>query len=131
MGRRYRGRVTETHADEDMQAVIKNELRLLAPDASRTDLETLLHPDFTEVIPDGRRFARSELISILTTSTDRDLTPRAATGLQGVRLSGSTIIVTYVSEQGGKRARRVTLWLRTGPAWRAYFHQATSIDPGL
>jgi hypothetical protein len=122
--------VTETQADEDVRAVIKNELRLLAPDASRADLETLLHPDFTEVIPDGRRFVRSELISVLTTSTDRDLTPRTATGLQGVRLSSSTIIVTYVSEQGDKQARRVTLWLRAGPGWRAYFHQATSIRAG-
>jgi hypothetical protein len=123
--------VTETQADEDVRAVIKNELRLLAPDASRADLEILLHPDFTEVIPDGRRFARSELISVLTASTDRDLTPRTATDLQGVRLSGSTIVVTYVSEQGDKRARRLTLWLRTGSAWRAYFHQATSIQSGL
>jgi hypothetical protein len=129
--RRYRERMTGTSADEDVRAVIKNELRLLAPDASRADLETLLHPDFTEVIPDGRRFARSELISALATSTDRDLSPRTATDLQGVRLSNSTIIVTYVSEQGDKRARRVTLWLRTGPGWRAYFHQATSIQPGL
>ncbi|HEY2279252.1 MAG TPA: nuclear transport factor 2 family protein [Streptosporangiaceae bacterium] len=121
--------MTETPADADVRAVLANELRLLAPDASRTDLETLLHPDFTEVIPAGRRFARSELISMLTTSTGRDPTPRTAVDLQGVRVSGSAILVTYVSEQGDSRARRVTLWLRTGPSWRAYFHQATPVLP--
>ena len=122
--------MTDIQADEDVRAVLGNELRLLAPDAPGPELEALLHPDFTEVIPDGRRFARSELISVLTTATDRDLTPRAATGLEAVRLSGSTIIVTYISEQGDRRAQRVTLWLRTGPSWRAYFHQSTPVRPG-
>ena len=122
--------MTETPADEDVRTVLEHERRLLAPDASRTDLEALLHPDFSEVIPDGRRFGRSELISVLTgTSADRDLSPRTAVDLHGVRLSTSTIIVTYVSEQGVKRARRVTVWLRTGPGWRAYFHQSTPIQP--
>jgi hypothetical protein len=122
--------MTETPADEDVRTVLDYELRLLAPDAGRADLEALLHPDFSEVTPDGRRFGRSELIALLTsTSTDRDLSPRTAVELTGVRLSGSTVIVTYVSEQGAKRARRVTVWLRTGPGWRAYFHQATPIQP--
>src|ERR1700743_275529 len=104
----------ETQGDEDIRAVLERELRLLAPDASRADLEALLHPDFSEVIPDGRRFGRPELIAVLTTSTgDRDLAPRTAVDLQGVRLSGSTIIVTYVSEQGDKRARRAPLWVPT------------------
>ena len=122
--------MTETQTDDDIRAVLDQELRLLAPDASRADLEALLHPDFSEVIPDGRRFGRSELIAVLTgASADRDLSPRTAVELAGVRLSSSTIIVTYVSEQGAKRARRVTMWLRTGPGWRAYFHQATPIQP--
>jgi hypothetical protein len=122
--------MTDTPADEDVQAVIKNELRLLDPDVRRPDLEALLHPDFTEVGPAGRRWARPEVITVLTSSPDRDLTPRTATGLQGVRLSSSTVLVTYVSEQGAKRACRVSLWLRTGPGWRVYFHQSTPVQPG-
>ena len=122
--------MTETPADEDVRTVLDCELRLLAPDAGRADLEALLHPDFSEVIPDGRRFGRTEVITVLTSpSTDRDLSPRTAVELQGARLSDSTIVVTYVSEQGVKRARRVTMWLRTGSGWRAYFHQATPIQP--
>ena len=122
--------MTETPADVDVRAVLANELRLLAPDVPRSELEALLHPDFTEVDPAGGRWARPELITALTTATDRDLSPRTAIDLHGVRLSTSTILVTYLSEQGDRRAQRVTLWLRTGPSWRAYFHQSTPILPG-
>lgn len=122
--------MTETQADEDVQAVLKNELLLLSPEASRADMEPLLHPDFTEVDPSGRRWARSELITALTAAASRDLTPRTATDVQAVRLSSSTILVTYVSEQGERRASRVTVWLRTGPSWRAYYHQSTVVSRG-
>jgi hypothetical protein len=110
-----------------MRVVLENELVLLAPDASREELETLLHPDFTEVLRDGRHFVRSEIITLLTT-TVRDQTPRAAVGVRGDWVSGSAILVTYVSEERDRRLRRVTVWVRTGSGWRAYFHQATPIQ---
>jgi hypothetical protein len=122
--------VTHTQADEDVRAVLGSELRLLAPDVPRSELEALLHPDFTEVDPSGRRWARADLIRALTSSADRDMSPRTAADLHGVRLSASAILVTYVSEQGDRRARRISLWLRAGPGWRAYFHQSTPILPG-
>jgi hypothetical protein len=122
--------VTDTQADEDVRAVLRNELRLLAPDVAHSELEALLHPDFTEVDPSGRHWARADLIRALTSSADRDMSPRTAADLQGVRLSASAVLVTYASEQGDRRARRVSLWLRAGPGWRAYFHQSTPILPG-
>ena len=122
--------MTDTQGDEDVRAVLRSELRLLAPDVPRAELEALLHPDFTEVDPTGRRWVRSEIITVLTSSTDRDMSPRTAVDLQGVRLSASAILVTYVSEQGDRRARRVSLWLRAGPSWRAYFHQSTPVLAG-
>ena len=126
------GPVTDTpQADEDVRAVLRSELRLLAPDVPGSELEALLHPDFTEVDPAGRRWARADLIRVLTSSADRDMSPRTAAGLQGVRLSASAILVTYVSEQGDRRARRVSLWLRAGPGWRAYFHQSTPVLSGV
>jgi hypothetical protein len=122
--------MTETPANDDVRIVLEHERRLLAPDASRGDLETLLHPDFSEVVPDGRRFGRSELITVLTSaSSGRDLSPRMAADLNAVRLSGSAFLFTFVSEQGDRRARRATLWLRTGGGWRAYYHQSTPIQP--
>jgi hypothetical protein len=125
----YGGRVADTQADEDMRAILENELVLLAPDASLEELETLLHPDFTEVLRDGRRFARAEIITLLTTIV-RDQTPRAAVEVQGDWISDSAILVTYVSEEGAERLSRVTLWVRSGSGWRAYFHQATPIRAG-
>ena len=122
--------MTATQGDQDVRIVLDHDQRLLAPDVSRTDLETMLHPDFTEVIPSGQRFTRSQIISVLTASADRDRSPRKAVELRGVRLSDSIIMVTYVSEQGDRRARRVTLWLKTGPNWRAYYHQSTPMEPG-
>jgi hypothetical protein len=119
--------MTDTQAEEEMRAVLENELVLLALDASREELETLLHPDFTEVLRDGRHFARSEIITLLTTAV-RDQTPRAAVEVHGDRVSGSAILVTYVSEEGDRRLRRVTLWVRSESGWRAYFHQATPIQ---
>ena len=62
------GTTADTQADEEMRAVLENELVLLAPDASREELKTLLHPDFTEVLRDGRHFVRSEIITLLTTT---------------------------------------------------------------
>jgi hypothetical protein len=120
----------ETQGDRDIRTVLDYDQRLLAPDVSRADLETLLHPDFTEVIPSGRCLTRGQIIAVLTAPTDRDQSPRKAVELRGVRLSDSMIMVTYVSEQGVKRARRVTLWLRTGGDWRAYYHQSTPVAPG-
>ena len=122
--------MTETPADEDVRAVLRNELVLLSPDPSRGELEALLHPDFTEVDPVGRRWARSDLITALTTAAHPDRTPRTAVDPQAVRLSGSTVLVTYVSEQGERRTSRATVWLRTGPSWRAYYHQSTVISRG-
>ena len=122
--------MTDIQADEDVRAVLRSELRLLDPDVPRAELEALLHPDFTEVDPTGRRWVRSEIITVLTSSTDRDASPRTAVDLRGVRLSASAILVTYVSEQGDRRARRVSLWLRAGHGWRAYFHQSTPVLPG-
>jgi hypothetical protein len=120
--------VTDIQADEDVRTVLRNELRLLAPDAPRPELEALLHPDFTEVDPAGRRWARADLIAALTTAANRDLTPRTTVDLRAIRLSGTSMLVTYISEQGQRRARRVSLWLRTGSGWRNYFHQSTPIQ---
>jgi hypothetical protein len=121
--------MTETPADEDVRAVLRNELVLLSPDTGRAELEALLHPDFTEVDPAGRRWARSDLITALTAAASPDRTPPTAVDPQAVRLSGSTVLVTYVSEQGERRTSRVTVWLRTGPSWRAYYHQSTPVLP--
>ena len=120
-----------------MRFVIQRELSLVQPGAT-AQVEALLHPDFCEVGPSGRRLSRREAIVALAT---RQVPPApgngrpsaagpAASGPTGIRLSGTVILVSYVSEQDGQRSHRSSLWLKTGPSWRRYFHQATVITAG-
>jgi hypothetical protein len=128
--RGYRWRMADTQADEDARTVLEGERLLLSPDASREDLETWLHPDFTEVIRDGRLFTRSEVITLLT-APGYVRTPWTVGDMKQDRVADSAILVTYVSEEGDVRRRHATLWLRVGSDWRAYFHQATAILPAI
>ena len=130
--------VTDTRPDEDVRFVIQRELSLVQPGAT-AQVEALLHPDFCEVAPSGRRLGRREAIVALATrqvppapgnGRPSAAGPAAASGMTGIRLSGTVILVSYVSEQDGQRAHRSSLWLKTGPSWRRYFHQATLITAG-
>jgi hypothetical protein len=133
--------------------VIRRELSLLQPDAhvSTAQVEALLHPDFCDIATSGHRLERREVIAALghparparpasrapgapgapDNGVGSPAGPAAAiSGLTGVRLSGTVILVSYTSEQGGQRSRHSSLWLKTGPSWRRYFHQGTPITPG-
>jgi hypothetical protein len=130
--------VTDTRPDEDVRFVIQRELSLVQPGAT-AQVEALLHPDFCEVAPSGRRLGRREAIMALATrqvppapgnGRPSAAGPAAASGPTGIRLSGTVILVSYVSEQDGQRSHRSSLWLKTGPSWRRYFHQATLITVG-
>ncbi len=140
-----------------MRFVIQRELSLLRPDAGTTtaQVEALLHPDFCEVAPSGQRLDRREVIAALGRRAPRAPhngagspagTPPAGappsgappsgasatvSGLTGTRLSATVILVSYISDAGFERARRSSLWLKTGPSWRRYFHQGTPITTGI
>jgi hypothetical protein len=120
-----------------VQVVIRNELRLLQPEVrgAAGELEALLHPDFVEFGTSGLRWDRREIIAALATGQPPGGTAPAqqaavVSELAGIRLSSTIVLVTYVSEQDGRRARRSSLWLRTGPGWRLYFHQGTLMPAG-
>ena len=135
--------VTHTRPDEDVHYVIQRELSLLRPDvmASTAQVEALLHPDFCDVAVSGHRIDRREVIAALGPARLASRAPGGAAGspavraaviseLTGVRLSSTVILVSYASEQGDQRARHSSLWLKTGPSWRRYFHQGTPITAG-
>ncbi len=134
-----------------MRFVIQRELSLLRPDAGTitAQVEALLHPDFCEVAASGQRLDRRDVIAALGRRAPRAPgngagspgggpaagSPAAGasatvSGLTGTRLSTTVILVSYISDAGGQRARRSSLWLKTGPSWRRYFHQGTPITAG-
>ena len=94
-----------------MRFVIQRELSSAARPGATAQVEALLHPDFCEVAPSGRRLSRREAIAALATRLARAsglgngrpsaAGPAAASGLTGIRLSGTVILVSYVSEQDG------------------------------
>jgi hypothetical protein len=126
--------VTGASADDDVQRVIGDELRLLLPEVRRSadQVECLLHPDFVEFGSSGRRWERQEMIEALGAELAKDEAP-AASEVAGVRLDDTVVLVTYVTERHGRRARRSSLWRRGDDgAWRVYFHQGTPVpdEPG-
>lgn len=135
--------VTETTPDEDVRFVLRNELRLYDPEVrgAAGELEALLHPDYVEFGLSGLRWDRREIIAALTAGRPAGVTaPACPAGpaqqatvvseLAGIRLSATIVQVTYVTDQEGRRARHSSLWLRTGPGWRLYFHQGTLMPCG-
>jgi hypothetical protein len=117
-------------ADQDVQAVIELELRLLQPQvrAEPREVEALLHPGFSEFGTSGRQWGRTEIIAALATEQPGGEEPLiTATEIAGIRLAADVIHLTYVSQRGERRALRSSVWLRTADGWRVFFHQGTLI----
>lgn len=113
----------------DERHVIEQELALLEPDvrASADRVDSYLHPDFFEFGASGTRWSRKEIIDLLVAEGDDSPERIAATDVDAARLAEDLIQVTYLTETGGKRARRSSLWRRVGERWLVYFHQGTLI----
>jgi len=134
-----------TRPDEDVRFVIQRELSLLDLGASDSiaQVEALLHPDFSEVAATGRRLGRREVIAAMAGRKLQQTMANGSGALAGtpapaqtlvtasapsaIRLSGTVILVSYLSEAGGEHTRHSALWLKAGPSWRRYFHQVTPV----
>jgi hypothetical protein len=112
----------------DERLVIEQELALLEPEVrvSAERVDAFLHPDFFEFGASGTRWSRAGIIELLA-GEDEDSEPIAATDVEATRLADDLIQVTFVTETGGARARRSSLWRRVGDRWLIYFHQGTPI----
>ena len=124
-------RMARGAGDEDVQAAIAGELRLLDP-AVRQDpaqVAALLDPDFFEFGASGRRWLRAEMIAALAAERTPAGRPAVAavSELTGTRLADGVVLVSYVSQHGGRRANRSSIWRRTPAGWRVCFHQGTVI----
>jgi ribonuclease HI len=113
--------------DADEQQVIKRELALLEP-AIRADPErmrALLHHDFVEFGASGRVWDRTSVAAV-TSGTEHRI---VATEFRTVRLGPDAILVTFRSDDQGRRALRSSVWVRDpGAGWLLRFHQGTLTD---
>jgi hypothetical protein len=112
-------------------AVEAGELALLDPEvrASAARTAALLHPGFTEFGRSGRRWGRESIVTLLAAEGE----PAPDTGvtvseLRGVPLAPDLVHLTFITERGGSRTNRSSLWRRTEDGWQLWFHQGTPTE---
>jgi hypothetical protein len=125
--------VPDDQADDDIQAAIAGELRLLEPSVRQDpgEVAALLDPEFFEFGASGRRWERDAIIAALA---DEQAAPGEAavadvSELAGIRLADGVVLVTYTSQGQDRRCRRSSIWRETPAGWRVCFHQGTVIPP--
>ena len=108
-----------------MAEVIARERESLRPEvrASAAALDRLLDPDFREIGASGRLWTRAAAIEAVPTW--EQAAPILDEDMEARRLAGDLVLLTYVSDHDGRRARRSSLWRRSGGSWRMVFHQGT------
>lgn len=103
------------------------ERRLLDP-AVRSDpraVARFLHPEFREVGASGRLWDRATMIDNLASATG-STAPIRDEEMAGTVLTGRVVLLTYLSDADGRRARRSSVWRHDEESgWRLLFHQGT------
>ena len=92
--------------DDSLDEVVELELALLHPDVRRDRpwVEDLLDEDFREIGASGRLWSRQETIDGL--AGEQDDGPVAVADMEALQLADGLVLVTYVSDRAGRRARR-------------------------
>jgi len=110
------------------RALLTREVR-----ASAAALGALLDPEFTEAGASGRWWTRAEILTELPAGEAAAAPPGpdriADHAMAGRRLAADVIMLTFETSNQGRRARRVSLWRRSGGRWRVLYHQGTLIPP--
>jgi hypothetical protein len=112
----------------DVHEAVLRELALLSPAVRRDPLavDRLLDPHFREVGASGRLWERGDIVELLAHDDDAEI---SVSELRCVALAGDLVLLTYLSERSGERARRCTVWRRGSDGWRALYHQGTPVPP--
>ena len=80
--------------------------------------------DFVEFGASGRTYDRAEILEQSPSPIEAVL-PLA--DYRVVALADDVALATYVSDAGGRRANRSSLWVHTAAGWLLRFHQGTVI----
>ena len=86
-------------------------------------VDALLDPEYSEIGASGRLWTRAEIIDAL--AGERRSDPILDEQMTARVLTAELVLLTYVSDAGGRRARRSSLWRRSGGRWRVLHHQGT------
>ena len=115
--------------DDEVALVIERELALLTPEVrgSSEQLEELLDPDFAEIGKSGRLWTRAEMIVALVADTDPEKHAVDYSDMSGRTIGPGLVLLTYVTQVEGQRARRSSLWRQSMKEWRVLHHQGTPI----
>ena len=119
-----------TPDDEAVAEVIALERALLTREvrSSAAALDALLDPEFTEAGASGRWWTRAEILAELPAGEAAAAPDRIADyAMAGRRLAADVVMLTFETDRQGRRARRVSLWRRSGGRWRVLYHQGTLI----
>ena len=126
-----------TPDDEAVAEVIALERALLTREvrSSAAALDALLDPEFTETGASGRRWTRAGILAALPAGAGAGPGPPgpdriADHAMAGRRLAADVVMLTFETDHEGRRARRVSLWRRSGGRWRVLYHQGTLVPPG-
>jgi hypothetical protein len=118
--------VTSSENSRIAQAIAL-ERRLLQPSvrASAQEFAALLDPGFREIGASGRVWDRASMIESLTNDSG-SATPIRDEEMEGTLLAEDIVLLAYVSDAAGRRARRTSIWKRGEDAgWRLLHHQGT------
>lgn len=115
--------------EDEVAVVIKRELALLAPEVrgSAERLEDLLDPDFREIGKSGRLWTWGAMIAALVADTEPAQHRINLSDMSGRTVGPGLVLLTYVAEVEGRRARRSSLWRQSTKGWRVLHHQGTPI----
>jgi hypothetical protein len=115
-----------------IRRVIDRELALLSLDVRRSpvDVEDLLDPDFQEIGASGRLWTRVEMVNALPGGLSDGEGSIQAREMDWRWVGPDLILLTYVSDSQGRRARRSSLWRRSAGSWRLLHHQGTPLNGG-
>jgi hypothetical protein len=116
---------------DSFEEVVDLELALLHPDVRRDRqwVEDLLDEDFREIGASGRLWNREETLEVLEAEQDDELV--AVADMEALQVADGVVLLTYVSDRAGRRARRSAIWRRVDGRWRLLHHQGTPVpdDP--
>ena len=114
----------------EVQLVIERELALLSFQVRRSahHVNELLDPEFREIGASGRLWTRAQMVAALADDPYDGEGAIGATQMAGAFVGPDVVLLTYVSNWQGRRARRSSLWRRSAGVWRLLHHQGTLVD---